>query len=764
MAFKTLVFATDRDQLRAWRSAAGAHDAHAVVVTADLHVAAALEDSRQPFLEVWSYLEAADIDRAQRLRQQLAAEWWRPFLGEIEYKGVLLADAMSRDMWDAFAMAINAHTVINRILDAEKPERLVLFADLKKATFWDPADGPYPDVFNAVALWIARQRRLPVRRLSAKRRLSRRARSPASQNRHNSRLATPTSPVLPFDLLDDSAQGTIAILLGRVDYHKQRHLIKALYESPDYNCILLRRGRYEVPEISNQALDWTDYPIWFSAVPPFERELQEAWRRFKRQQAEYAGDFSYIFANFYLDFQFKAFWERVADAARIVDAAMLVCNGLQPDLCIFGLDASGPSVCWNRVAKLCGVTTLTIPHGVIGPASRYELLNSEADYLAVEGDYSRRALQALGRPPAAIKVVGFPGEVPSSSHRGHRSKSVLLMTCLSGYGLVGPLANLTKLRNDWQYLSELIERRQDLHFVIKPHPRYDHYHFYRNLCAKLPSNIELREGVSLSEVFPDASVAVMVNYPSTAALEAMLTGVPLVYLRSAIYKAPGLRSALDDGGVICVDCVEDLEAVLDELISNPARRAETLEKSQTLIAQFAPYAGEASLRRILDLIEQLTSRGKQQRVKSVPNRETDILLSIWAIREYLVSGDNRPLHEALTPIARRGALTERDKERLWELGVMWLETSPLAARSNACALHSVLADLLSLVPQELGPPRTFMNRLYGLLYWAEARRAYRAGKPGRAVGFAVQVPVRSPGLIGLVVRSTTQAFIRWLRR
>jgi len=252
MESKTLAFAIDRDQFQAWRDATGSHDSQSIVVTADWQVACELETIGQPYSEVWSYLEAADIGYSQQLCQQLAAEWWRPFLGEIEHKGVQLADAMSRDMWFFFATAINANTVVNRILDAEKPERIVLFSDLEKATLWNPPDGPYPDVFNAVALWIAKKRQLPVHCLTTKRRPFPKVKNPVNENQPQIPI---TSPVFPFEFPVDSRQGTALIFVDRIDYNNHRGLIKMLHESADCHCILLRAGHYDAPEVNNQALD-----------------------------------------------------------------------------------------------------------------------------------------------------------------------------------------------------------------------------------------------------------------------------------------------------------------------------------------------------------------------------------------------------------------------------------------------------------------------------------------------------------------------------
>ncbi len=99
---ETVVFALDRTQFEAWQAACGRPAGDAVVVTGDMEVAAELEAGGRAYREVWSYLEAADVDRAQRQCRELAAEWWRPFLGGLKHHGVELADALSGDMWLAF--------------------------------------------------------------------------------------------------------------------------------------------------------------------------------------------------------------------------------------------------------------------------------------------------------------------------------------------------------------------------------------------------------------------------------------------------------------------------------------------------------------------------------------------------------------------------------------------------------------------------------------------------------------------------------------
>lgn len=669
MKAKTLAFAIDRDQIHALRDASAGSETNNTIATADWQVAAELKATGQPYIDIWSYLASVDIDRAYKLCQQLAAGWWQPLLGEIKREGIQLADAMSRDMWFFFTTSINAYTAITRILDAEKPDRLILFSDEKKATFWNPPDGPYPDVFNAVALWIARQRRLPVQKLTIKRKL---APAQPEEDVVNMPSKSITLPELPFKLPSDSRRGTILIFVDRIDYHKQRDLIKNLGETQEYNTVLLRTGYYDAPEFNSSVLDWEDYFDWFLPDPSLKKKLRKAWGDFKHWQKEYSGDFPYIFANAHLNFQFKAFWERLAEGARIVDAATLVCHGLQPDLCIFGLDTYGPGMCWNRAARECGVTTLSLPHGVISPHFyRYDILNSESDYQAVEGEYSRKAFQALGRLPETFLVAsGFsPITAPASSAQKSQGKSVLLMTTLSGYGLAAPVSDQAQLRHDWQHMTELIERRQDIHFIFKPNPRYDYYDFYRSLCARFPSNLELREGINLREVFPEVSVAVMVNYPSTAALEAILAGVPLVYLRSAVYRAEALNSPLDSDNVICVDRIDELETILDNLLTKPAARTEARRKAEAFLTSFlTPGSVKESSDKILELMQHLARKWAEHKADVTYQREEEIMRDTWTLRHYIGAAEEQGLRKLLLLLVKRYFASANT----WKRGSAWL--------------------------------------------------------------------------------------------
>ena len=163
----------------------------------------------------------------------------------------------------------------------------------------------------------------------------------------------------------------------------------------------------------------------------------------------------------------------------------------------------------------------------------------------------------------------------------------------------------------------------------------------------------------------------MVNYPSTAALEAMLAGVPVVYLRSATYKAPGLRSPLDSDDVICVDRIENLEAVLDDLLTNPQARAEAQRRAEAFRASFlSPGSVTGGSNKILELARQFTANRAEVEVGSGYNRDADTLRDTRILRHYIESKEAQGLHRTIRMLGKRYLAI--GGTNTWKRGSIWL--------------------------------------------------------------------------------------------
>jgi len=155
-------------------------------------------------------------------------------------------------------------------------------------------------------------------------------------------------------------------------------------------------------------------------------------------------------------------------------------------------------------------------------------------------------------------------------------------------------------------LVRMIENRPDITFVIKPHPSYDHYEFYRNLTRRGPENMVFLESAILDEVLAVAEVAVLVNYCTTAAFEAMLEGIPVVFLRNAVLPLISREDSLKEHGSAPVSSVEELGSMLDRLLQKDIIHAAVLDDADWVLRQYLGEKDPPVLQRIEAVLDQVS--------------------------------------------------------------------------------------------------------------------------------------------------------------
>ena len=134
---------------------------------------------------------------------------------------------------------------------------------------------------------------------------------------------------------------------------------------------------------------------------------------------------------------------------------------------------------------------------------------------------------------------------------------------------------------------------------MKPHPVHDTPAYYRDLGAGSSSShrIHVLEGsVNLQSLLPICDVAVLVGGPSTAALEAMIAGAPVAFIRYALFDVRGFRTSLDDEGVVWIDELDRLDSTILDLLNNASIRAEALERGRRFVRWFASSMGPDAVR------------------------------------------------------------------------------------------------------------------------------------------------------------------------
>jgi len=149
----------------------------------------------------------------------------------------------------------------------------------------------------------------------------------------------------------------------------------------------------------------------------------------------------------------------------------------------------------------------------------------------------------------------------------------------------------------------------------------------------------------------------------------MLFGVPLVFLRSAIYQTEMHKDPLEERGAINVSTVGEIEQPLDRLLNDKLFRQETLAEANLAIRVFLGDRVQPALNQAMTEFESIaaTPNGRDSSTdleKSAP----DVFLRI---RRLLVSGDTSRLRMELEGLSRSSGVSNETSEPLedilWEL-------------------------------------------------------------------------------------------------
>lgn len=596
MTTDRLTLVLNPDQIPHWRSAEPARG-YEVLLTWRLDTRMALAELGCDCLQAWSFLEAADLDDALDRCLAVRDSWWQPDLEGLVHHGVDLALCMGRDMHYCFLESMAVRAIMGRVLDELRPVRLAVVQGPRRPVFWDPPGSPFPDVFNAVALWTAHERGIPTEVLPGA--------EPWLPPFHGVQRRFPgPPPASPFPA-PVPGRPEVLFFLSNTDHHKQRPLIREVFECGRYSPSYLASGEFKAPEAGGRLVEWTSFLARFGPDPALQRAVEHRRGRLPDDLGPLAGELSCVFANPGLSHQWEDFWERLVLAGRIVDATRWLLETARPKAVIMGAVANGPWRCFARTARTLGVPTLAVSHTPALPYGHlFDLWPQDFDLLCVEGEAIRRGFVRRGRAPESVAATGsLYSPVPPLEQRG--GDTVLMLTTRAGCGLAAPLAGHDGIERDWRSLAGLMARMPGVRFEIKPHPRGDYGPIYRDLTAGLDNVRVLDPTEPLEQGLARASAVVAVDVCSTASLEAALAGLPSLVYTGAIFKARGLRSMLDDC-LPSADTAEALAAWLDTALHDDTGRARITAEADAALADFASTRDPAqTVANILERLDRL---------------------------------------------------------------------------------------------------------------------------------------------------------------
>ncbi len=561
------------------------------LMTQDFTVAHELERLQIPFLDEFCYLSPADIEENGGRAAELAEVWQQHALGG-DGQGLEIAALAKQDLVWPLDVCLNARTVYQRILESETVESL--------SGYWLPpqpifSTGPAPvtraaaSLAQAILHWMAEQNHIPIRSLQCPR--------PLSVETLGWRARQPPAPVPVSGRPANCYEKVVLLLETGLRAHEQAVLKRHFEATAEWRLVRISPWELGRGGLFAAAMHQTE----------FDAAMKAARRDLEKNRMEYKGAYPEIFSNRYLEFQFLRILDEIQLAARIGTAFASILDVLQPSLLILGHDAFTRERMLVQQAKRRGIPTVSLIHGGLWHLVGARGIVGLSDHFLVWGEEDIRLLKHYGIDSARIHSVGSLqyaqkysriDQICAVGQGGERhtlakkrlalptkKPVVALLTASTGAGFAQVIADPPRHRETWKELVRLAEGRPDITFVIKPHPSYDHFEFYRHLTKYGPKNLMLVESATLDGVLAAAQVVVLVNYCTTAALEAMLARIPVVFIRKAILPLSSREDSLKKHGAIPVTSREELESVLDRLLRDDVARAAAIDDAKWALRQ-----------------------------------------------------------------------------------------------------------------------------------------------------------------------------------
>lgn len=539
----------------------------ATPVVEDVVVAYELERLGLAFIDEWSFLTPAEIEANSAAAHQLATRWWDESRASTAYRGLRLASLVQQDLIYPLEACLNARTVYEKLfaaLDVTQISGFFLPPTAVVRTGPLPASRAVRSVAQAVLLHMAQARSIPVRRRETGR--------PLSSGRIAYKAAAPLQRAAA---IQHAAAGQAILVYEDGMYPEElAALRRILGELPGARVVTVsQRVLGLAQELQPMAPD-------LSAV------LDGFWRACEARCENHDGEFPEIFANRHLLFQFRSVRDEMRTAALLADAFAGFLDALAPSCVVFGHEAFARERALVATARLRGIPSLALMHGIVRPRFTYQGIVGDADAILVSNQTDADGLAAHGVAAGRIRAVGCvrfaleapPTDLPADPEAARQAAKrrlglapdrpvVVWTTAAINASFASPVASPQQHRASILGLAELMARRPDLQFVIKAHPSYDYYGIYQSLLGLGLPNLSFPEHVTLNEVMAASDACLLINYCTTAVVDALLLRIPVIYLEQALYPLDSRKDNLAVAGLQRVADVAALEQTLDAALA-----------------------------------------------------------------------------------------------------------------------------------------------------------------------------------------------------
>lgn len=581
-------------------------------VTGDIVVASELERLNIPFIDEWDFLEPIDIERNVETAHYLSKNWWDENTSSTAYEGFTLSNCAVQELVYPFEACLNARTVYERIFKNYTIDQIsgyFLPSVGVIRTGPAPAHRAVNSVSEAVLFWLADKHNIPYEKKESRYQLS-------HGNLNQKYFSIRKFEEVPSEKSKEANEKTVLIVRDLMPSNE----LAALKD------VFKKKDGWKVVSIDISDLKCSVFGT--SKESDVDKRLQYSWEAFIRTAANYAGPHPEIFANPHLNFQFKCVWDEMKLAVECGNVFSTFLDILRPSMIFFGYEAFTLERVLVRVARKKNIQAIGLLHGGIKYKFCCRGTVGEADSILVWNNIDITNLKLYGVAESRLYKIGsiryetklkkyiqkLPGigkelKNKSKQHLGIPLDNpvILILTAQINTGFASPIAIPRKHREAIDELLTLIMSRKDLTFIIKAHPSYDYYELYRRMDELQLPNFFFLEKTTLDEALEVSDICLLLNYFTTAALEAMLDRIPVIHLNNAVYP---LAAWVDDvSGFIInrIHSVAELENKIDGLLTDIDLKERTFAEADKVIGQILDVSEISANDRLYDFIKSNTT-------------------------------------------------------------------------------------------------------------------------------------------------------------
>lgn len=580
--------------------------ADAVPVTADASLGWVWRQEGVAHTNLWRFVTLEDqlqvADDALHL-----ADTWLLDLEDVTYRSVSLAQAARGALLYTFRDVLLATQMAAGLFDSVAPRRLVVA-------------GPVGPVETALCR-AAKGRDIVTSLLAT-------GQPPATRQSLTTRLGRNLKIVacnstwsLPKDRQRN--QPTVIVFGSGADFVNQQHLVEQLRATRPYRVVHVA---VLPPQASAYSRSWTERTSPALVLPPYTGLRQflalralsrDAWQRFQAVRPALEGRWPVLS---HLDPVFRRFFlHTLSRVGGVLGSAERLLDAYRPDLLIVSNDSGPRERAIVLAARQRGIPSAQLIHSGFNDLHFRRFVTDE---LWVWGEVHRRQFQALGVPQERLRITGNPnydhlalpgarpGEVRGEvrSQLGVAEEELLLLLITAKPPNLLTFVDMEQHVLDLAVLCEALGPDRGVRLAIKPHPRYDDTAVYRGLADRYPW-VTVLEGWLLDRLLPACDGALMANTATTGAIEALLFGKPVIWIRPSTRYPSSF--AIFDAVVLSVENRADIAPTLQRFVAHPEFREAVRQQGQAYLPQLVANLGANATEAAMAAIDQVMQQGRR---------------------------------------------------------------------------------------------------------------------------------------------------------